>query len=74
MPKIKHITVKVTYTVGLGGVTAPKKVIDQLSEIADTGDSIDYSDHRYHEVADWILSNIKERDCFQSEFEIQDLD
>jgi hypothetical protein len=74
MAKIKNITVKVTYTVGLGGLTAPKKVIEQLNEIADKGDEIEHGGLKYDEAQQWIIDNIKERDCYESTFEIVDLE
>jgi hypothetical protein len=74
MAKIKNINVKVTYSVGLGGLTAPKKVLEQLNEIADNGDEIDFATFKYPEARDWIQENIKERDCYEASFEIVDLD
>jgi len=74
MGKIKTINVKVTYSVGLSGLTAPKTVLDQLNEIAEKGDEIDFSGLKYPEACEWITENIKERDCFESAFEITELE
>jgi hypothetical protein len=75
MAKIKNIGVKITYSVGLGGVTAPKKVIGQLEEIAAAGEELDDSqaDLKYPEAAEWIREKIRHRDCYESRFEIIEL-
>lgn len=74
MKNIKKINVKVTYTVGLGGLTASKEVLEQLEKIADNGNEIDFSTDQYPEARDWIQENIKERDCYDSHFEINELE
>lgn len=74
MAKIKNITVKVTYMVGLGGLTAPKEVIGQLKDIVADGDDVNFDTLRYLEAVEWIQSNIKERDCFDAKFEIIELE
>ncbi|MFE2861002.1 hypothetical protein [Sphingobacterium multivorum] len=73
MAKIKDITVSVTYRVGLGGITLPKKVLDQLNEAADKGHDIDMSDHRYPLAADWLNNTIREGDCMDWKCEIEEL-
>lgn len=74
MKKIKKIQVRVTYMVGLGDVKVPNKVLDQLCEIADTSGEIDSCEPKYDEAYQWLIDNIKERDCFDHKTEIIDLE
>lgn len=72
MKTIKDLTVKVTYTVGLGNVEVPNKVYKQLEKMADYGLSIedDYSEE-YEEAFNWLSMNIKERDCYNWSYEVE---
>lgn len=73
MKKVKELTVKVTYRVGLGDVEMPKKVYKQLAEAYDNGDEIDSSGMEYAEAAEWLSNNIKEADCMDWEAELEEL-
>lgn len=73
MAKIEHISVKVTYRVGLGGLKVPKKILDQLNELAKRGDEIEQGRTGFNEAEDWLNDNIRERDCFDCVYEIEEL-
>lgn len=68
---INFLTVKVTYTVGLGNVKAPKDIAEQLMNVE--GEEIDFTDERHSDLCDWVQNNIRERDCYHSSFEVQDI-
>lgn len=72
MKTIKDLTVKVTYTVGLGNVKVPNEVYEQLERMADYGLSVedDYSEE-YVEAFNWLSTNIKERDCYNWSYEVE---
>jgi hypothetical protein len=72
--KIKHISVKVTYRVGFEGLEAPKNIVEQLKKISNGGLEIQLGDIKYPDVSDWIHENIKERDCFESVYEIEEIE
>jgi len=75
--KIKKLNVTVTYSVGLGNLSnVPKKVVEQLEEAYDSGHTIASFDvgQPYQEAMDWLVENIKQRDCFDWECEIDNLE
>lgn len=72
MKKIKNLTVKVTYRVGLGDVEMPDEVYEQLTEAAEDGDTIESGGIKYTEAAEWLSNNIRERDCMDWEAEIEE--
>lgn len=73
MAKIEDLSVKVTYKVGLGNLTVPKKVLKQLNAIYDTGSEIDGTGMDYPEAVEWLRDNIREADCHDLEYEIEEL-
>ncbi|WP_286894925.1 MULTISPECIES: hypothetical protein [Sphingobacterium] len=73
MAKIKHLTVTVKYRVGLGDISLPKKVLDQLNQAADNGHDIEMNDQRYPLAGDWLSDTIQERNCMDWECEIEEL-
>jgi hypothetical protein len=73
MKTIKDLSVNVTYRVGLGDLEVSEKVFEQLNEIADNGVSIDGTGMDYPEANEWLKDNIKERDCCDLEYEIEEL-
>lgn len=77
MAKINNINVKVTYYVGLGNIKAPTEVINQLNDAADNSKTLDLNtrnDDDYSLATEWLIDNIKERDCCDWECEIEDID
>lgn len=77
MAKINNINVKVTYYVGLGNIKAPTEVINQLNDAADNSKTLDLNtrnDYDYSLATEWLIDNIKERDCCDWECEIEDID
>lgn len=75
MKTIKDLSVKVTYRVGLGNLKVPKKVYDQLNEIVDEGGEVDGTGmEEYPEATEWLTNNIRERDCMDIEYEIEELE
>ena len=74
MAKIKDLTIKTTYKVGLGDVEVPDNVYDELKEIFSTGGEIDSSDFEHSNAAEWLRDNIHQRDCMDCEWEIDDFE
>jgi len=74
MKTVKDLTVEVKYRVGLGNVEVPDDVFEQLVEAADNWDRI-YPTmmNKYVEAAEWLTENIRERDCMDWEYEIEDI-
>jgi len=74
MKTVKDLTVEVKYRVGLGNVEVPDDVFEQLVEAADNWDRIDPTMmNKYVEAAEWLTENIRERDCMDWEYEIEDI-
>ena len=73
MKTIKELNVKVTYKVGLGDIKVPNKVFKQLNEIAEKGREIDGMGMDYPEASEWLRDNIRERDCCDLNYEIEEL-
>ncbi len=73
MMKINKLSVTVTYKVGLGNLDMPKKVYDQINEAIKNGDKIDATNIKYGEAGSWLSDKIKERDCFEWEAEIDQI-
>lgn len=76
MAKIKKLNVTVTYQVGLGGVSVPKKILEQLEQAA--YDFVELGSNtidspKYSEATRWLMDNIKERDCMYWECEINQI-
>jgi hypothetical protein len=68
---IEHLTVKVTYTVGLGNVEVPKNIFKQL-EMAELQGSFDDTDGlQFPDAAEWLRNNIREGDCCGLEYEVE---
>lgn len=75
MPKIKSLSVIVTYRVGLGNLNASKEVIDQLKKACERGKRINPSDNDlFFKAGEWLTNEIKERDSFDWEVEIDEVD
>lgn len=77
MAKINNINVKVTYYVGLGNIKAPIEVINQLEDAAENFKTLNLDtrdDDSYRLATEWLIDNIKERDCCDWECEIEDMD
>jgi len=77
MAKINNINVKVTYYVGLGNIKAPVEVINQLEDAAENFKTLNLDtrdDDSYGLATEWLIDNIKERDCCDWECEIEDMD
>lgn len=75
MAKIETLEVTVKYRVGLGGLNVPKKVIEQLESAVNNYKELGMDtrdDKRYAEATEWLIDNIKERDCFDWSAEIDD--
>lgn len=74
MKTIKDLSVKVTYKVGLGNLKVPNKVYKQLNEIFDEGGEVNGMEMEYTEATEWLRNNIREADCCDLEYEIDDLE
>lgn len=73
MKKVNDLTVQVTYRVGLGDVEMPENVYQQIEEAYENGDEIDSSCMEYQDAADWLINNIREKDCMDWSAEIEEL-
>jgi len=73
MKIVKNLSVTVTYKVGLGNVEMPENVYKQIVEAAEKGDEIEGTGLKYTDAAEWLSSNIKERDCFDWNTEIDEV-
>lgn len=77
MENIKKINVTISYSVGYGDLkNIPKDVLKQLKHAYDNGNSIMSSDisEVYSNAMEWLVENIKEKDCFDWECEIENLE
>ena len=73
MKTVKDLSVTVKYKVGLGNIKMPEKVYKQIVEAAEKGNTIQGTGLKYSDAAEWLSDNIKERDCFEWETEIDDV-
>jgi hypothetical protein len=73
--KVKDLTIKVTYKVGLGDVEMPKKVYEQLLLASEKWAEIDPTimKEEYREASDWLSENIKEDDCMDWVAEVDEI-
>ena len=74
MKKIKSLKVKTTFKVGLGDIEVPDGVFEQLQEISEIGETVDPVSFDYAESAEWLRDHIHLRDCFECEWEIEDME
>lgn len=74
MINIKNLEVKVAYKVGLVDLNVSKEVLEELNKINQKGIELDSSDENYPYAIQWLRDNIKERDCFDAQYEIIELD
>ena len=77
MKKIKNLTVKMTYRVGLGNVEVPDDVDDSLAKCYDEGGDVpmpNESDEYSAEASEWLSDNIREADAMDWEYEIEDFE
>lgn len=72
MKKIKDLTIKVTYRVGLSDVEVPDKVYDELAKAYDEGGDVPEWDDELENANEWLLDNIRQEDAMDWEFEIDD--
>jgi hypothetical protein len=70
---VKDLQVKVTYTVGYGNVEMPKSIYKALLETAEEGDCIEMGEMDKEELCSWLQANVKEKDCYNWEAEIEDI-
>lgn len=75
MQKIKDLTVKVTYEVGLGDLEMPIDVYNEIQEADENGHDIDgmSSAGKYLKASEWLGKNIKESDCMEWKAEVIEL-
>ena len=69
--KLKSLSLTITYRVGYKGLEIPKEIYKQLLKAAENGDEIEI--HKYCDVADWMSSIVRERDCMDWKAEIDEL-
>lgn len=72
---IKDIKVKVTYEVGLGGLEATDIIFNQLKELFEQGKELEgFGYDKFNEAREWLNTEIKEGDCCEITYEIEDLE
>ena len=72
MMKIKDLTIKVTYIVGLGNIEVPDEVYNELAKAYDEGGDVPGWDDELENANEWLLDNIRQNDAMEWEFEIED--
>jgi len=76
MKTIKDLTVKVSYTVGLGDLKVPASVMSGFEKIQekhfDVVSHADNNDKDVNNAFEWLSDNIKENDAYNHEYEIID--
>jgi hypothetical protein len=73
MKTIKDLTVKVTYTVSLGGVNVSDEISEQLESIQGNGSVSLHDSLGNTKALEWIFDNIHEEDAYDWECKIIDL-
>jgi hypothetical protein len=73
MKKIKNLTVQVTYRVSLHGLSVSDQIYNQLNKIVENGGETSVYDYKNGHAVDWLSDTIKERDCIDHSFEIEEL-
>lgn len=74
MKKIKDLTIKVTYRVGLSDVEVPDEVYDELAKAYDEGGDVPEWDYELENANEWLLDNIRQEDAMDWEFEIDEFE
>lgn len=72
MKKIKDLTIKVIYKVGLSNVEVPDEVYNELAKAYDEGGDVPEWDDELENANEWLLDNIRQNDAMEWEFEIDD--
>ncbi|WP_195664385.1 MULTISPECIES: hypothetical protein [Bacteroides] len=72
MKKIKDLTIKVTYIVGLSNIEVPDEVYNELAKAYDEGGDVPEWDDELENANEWLLDNIRQNDAMEWEFEIED--
>jgi hypothetical protein len=72
MKKIKDLTIKVTYIVGLSNIEVPDEVYNELDKAYDEGGDVPEWDDELENANEWLLDNIRQNDAMEWEFEIED--
>lgn len=76
MKTIKDLTVKVTYTVGLGNVQVSDEVYEALAHCYDDGGEVtlDGFDDEANVASEWLSDNIREADAMDWEYEVENFE
>ena len=72
MKKIKDLTIKVTYIVGLSNIEVPDEVYNELAKAYDEGGDVPEWDDELENANEWLLDNIRQNDAMEWELEIED--
>ncbi len=73
--EIKDIKVKITYKVGLGGLDANEQEFNQLKELFKDGKELNGMEHdKFNAAREWLTTKIRERDCCDISYEIEDFE
>lgn len=77
MKTLKSIDVTVTYSVGLGNISLPDEVYNDLIALCDSGVydiSPDTMNEMESHVYEWLRDNIHEHDLYEISYEIEDIE
>lgn len=74
MITIKDLTVSITYRVGLGDVDVPDRVYKELINIYENGGETHDEDFKNSEATEWLMNNIRQKDCMDWSAEIEELE
>jgi hypothetical protein len=58
--------------VGIGNIEFPDDVYEELQMCLENGDIVGANPMEYPNLQNWIVDNVKERDCMSHETEIED--
>ena len=72
---VDDLVIKVVYRVGLGNAKMPIEVYNQLIDAGKHSKRLDVSggSPKHQQAAEWLVDNIKERDCCDWVAEVQEI-
>lgn len=73
MKKIKDLTIKVTYIVGLSNIEVPDEVYNELAKAYDEGGDVPEWDDELENANEWLLDNIRQNDAMEWEFDMGEI-
>lgn len=71
---VKNLTVTVKYRVTISNVEIDDEIFNQLKESHDDNEILEPDMMEYLDAADWLSENIKEKDCWDWECKIDEIE